>query len=77
MWKDLYDREEFSIFSGILKDGVKKGYFDVFDFKHAAVGIVTAMRGIESTILLNPDDPQMEAKVENILNIVLYGIVKR
>jgi len=75
--KDLYDREEFSIFRGILRDGVKKGYFEVYDLKHAAVGIVNAMRGIESTLLLNPDDPQLESKVENILNIVLYGIVKR
>jgi len=75
--KDLYDREEFSIFRGILEDGVKKGHFEVYDFRHAAVGIVTAMRGIESTLLLNPDDPHLEAKVENILNIVLYGIVKR
>ena len=75
--KDLYDREEFSIFRGILRDGVEKAYFEVYDFKHAAVGIVNAMRGIESTLLLNPDDPLLESKVENILNIVLYGIVKR
>lgn len=75
--KDLYDREEFSIFRGILAYGVKKGFFEIFDIRHAAVGIVTAMRGIESTLLLNPDDPHMEAKVENVLNIVLYGIVKR
>ncbi len=75
--KDLYDREEFCIFRGILRDGVDKAYFEVYDFKHAAVGIVNAMRGIESTLLLNPDDPLLESKVENILNIVLYGIVKR
>lgn len=75
--KDLYDREEFSIFRGILAYGVKKGFFEIYDIRHAAVGIVTAMRGIESTLLLNPDDPHLEAKVENVLNIVLYGIVKR
>lgn len=75
--KALYDREEFSIFRGILRNGVEKAYFEVYDLKHAAVGIVNAMRGIESTLLLNPDDPQLESKVENILNIILYGIVKR
>ena len=75
--KDLYDREEICIFSGILKDGVKKGNFEVYDYKHAAVGIVTAMRGIEFTLLLNPNDPQLESKVENVLHIILYGIVKR
>jgi len=75
--KDLYDREEFSIFRGILAYGVKKGFFEIYDIRHAAVGIVTAMRGIESTLLLNPDDQHLEDKVENVLNIVLYGIVKR
>ncbi len=75
--KDLYDREEFSIFRSILEDGENKAYFEVYNIRHAAVGIVNAMRGIESTLLLNPEDPQLEAKVENILNIVLYGIVKR
>lgn len=75
--KDLYDREEFSIFRSILEDGENKAYFEVYNIRHAAVGIVNAMRGIESTLLLNPDDPHLESKVENILNIVLYGIVKR
>ncbi len=75
--KKLYDREEYSIFSDILQSGVETGYFQIYDLKNAAVGIVMAMRGIESTLLLNPDDPLLEEKVENILNVVLYGIVKR
>jgi len=75
--KTLYDKEEYGIFSEILKYGDKKKFFKVYDFKHAAVGIVAAMRGIESTLLLNTNDPQINEKVENIINIVLYGIVKR
>ena len=75
--KKLYDREEYHIFSEILENGVEADYFQIYDFKNAAVGIVMAMRGIESTLLLNPDDPLLEEKVENILNVVLYGIVKR
>lgn len=75
--KDLYDREEFRIFSDILKFGEQKKFFKVYDIKHAAVGIVTAMRGIESTVLLNPEDPHLNEKIDNIINIVLYGIVKR
>jgi AcrR family transcriptional regulator len=75
--KELYDKEEFRIFSDILKFGEQKKFFKVYDFDHAAVGIVTAMRGIESTLLLHPEDPHINEKVDNIIQIVLYGIVKR
>jgi len=75
--KEMYDREEFGIFSDILKFGEDRKFFKVFDIKYAAVGIVTAMRGIESTLLLHPDDPYLNEKVDNIIKIVLYGIVKR
>lgn len=75
--KKLYDKEEFRIFSDILQSGVSSNYFEIYDIKYAAVGIVNAMRGIEATLLQNTEDPFLEEKVNNILNVVLYGIVKR
>ncbi len=75
--KAIYDKEEVHLFSNILKSGCDSGFFDIYDIKHAALGIVTAMRGIETTLLINPNDPDLEKKIENILNIILYGIVKR
>ncbi len=75
--KKLYDKEEYRLFRRILQSGIDSGYFEIYDIKNAAIGIVNAMRGIEHTLLLNPEDPNREKKVEIILNIVLYGIVKR
>ncbi|MCF6365791.1 MAG: TetR/AcrR family transcriptional regulator [Bacteroidales bacterium] len=75
--KKLYDKEEYSIFRKILQSGVDTGYFQIYDIKNAAVGIVMAMRGIESTLLPNPHSTLSEEKAEGVLNIVLYGIVKR
>ena len=75
--KKIYDDEEFYIFSNILKNGIRTGYFDVYDVKYAAVGIVTAMRGLESTLLHQDKNPEVENKIDNILKIILYGIVKR
>jgi len=75
--KTIYDNEEFYIFSNILNNGIKKGYFDIYDIKYAAVGIVTAMRGLESTLLHRYENPEVEKKIDNILKIILYGIVKR
>lgn len=74
---NLYDKEEYRLFRNILKSGIKTGYFEIRDLKNAAIGIVTAMRGIESTILLYPNDPNNEKKIDNILQIILYGIVKQ
>ncbi|NOZ36117.1 MAG: TetR/AcrR family transcriptional regulator [Chlorobi bacterium] len=75
--KKIYDDEEFRIFSNILKSGIEAGYFDVYDIKYAAVGIVTAMRGLETVLLHQFENPEIEKKIDNILKIILYGIVKR
>ncbi|NPA67623.1 MAG: TetR/AcrR family transcriptional regulator [Chlorobi bacterium] len=75
--KQIYDKEEFEIFSNILENGVKTGFFDVSDIKYTAVGIVTAMRGIESVLLHKYEDSKAEAVIDNVLKIILYGIVKR
>lgn len=60
-----------------MKKGIEIGYFDIYDVKYASVGIVTAMRGIESTLLHHYENPQVDEKIDNILTIILYGIVKR
>ncbi len=75
--KKIYDNEEFRIFSNILKNGVEAGYFEIYDIKYAAVGIVTAMRGLETVLLHQFENPEIENKIDNILKIILYGIVKR
>jgi AcrR family transcriptional regulator len=73
----LYDKEEFRLFSNILQSGVEAGYFEIPDIDDAAVGIVTAMRGLEATIIRNQNNIQIESRIDNILKIILYGIVKR
>lgn len=73
----LYDKEEFRLFSNILKSGVAAGYFEIPDIDDAAVGIVTAMRGLEAVIAPNHSNSNIESRIDNILKIILYGIVKR
>ncbi len=75
--KNIYDNEEFRIFSNILQNGIESGYFEIYDIKYAAVGIVTAMRGIESTLLHRYENAKVEEIIDNVLRIILYGIVKR
>lgn len=76
--KKLYDKEEIRLFENILKQGVQQGYFqEIYDINLAAVAIVMAMRGMDTILLLDKDDPNLHNKVNDIIDIILYGIVKR
>jgi hypothetical protein len=75
--KALYDKEEIRLFKNILIEGVHSGYFKIYDIDLAAIAFVTAMRGMESTFLLNKEDPLLAKRIDAIINIILYGIVKR
>jgi AcrR family transcriptional regulator len=75
--KALYDKEEIRLFKNILIEGVHSGYFKIYDIDLAAIAFVTAMRGMENTFLLNKEDPLLAKRIDAIINIILYGIVKR
>ncbi|MFN8256892.1 MAG: TetR/AcrR family transcriptional regulator [Bacteroidales bacterium] len=75
--KNLYDKEEIRLFKNILIEGVESGFFKIYDIDLAAIAFVTAMRGMENTFLQKRDDPQIDKKIEGVIHIILYGIVKR
>lgn len=75
--KRLYDKEEVRLFKNILTEGVEKNYFQIYDIDLAATSFITAMRGMESTILQNKDAQDIDKQIEAIIDIIFYGIVKR
>jgi len=75
--KKLYDKEEVLLFKNILQKGVEQHYFRIYDIDLAARAFITALRGMESTILQNKDDPDIDKQIEGIIDIIFYGIVKR
>ena len=75
--KKLYDKEEVRLFKNILTEGVEKNYFQIYDIDLAATSFITAMRGMESTILQNKEAPNIDKQIEAIIDIIFYGIVKR
>lgn len=75
--KKLYDKEEIRLFKNILNEGVNKNYFQIYDIDLAATAFITAMRGMENTILQNKDAPDIDKQIEGIIDIFFYGIVKR
>ncbi len=75
--KKLYDKEEVLLFKNILQKGVEQNYFQIYDIDLAATAFITALRGMENTILQNKNASDIDKQIEGIIDIIFYGIVKR
>jgi AcrR family transcriptional regulator len=72
-----YDLDEVRIVSGIIEDGIERGLFAVDDPQLSAIAIVTAMKGLEVPLFINKEHGNFEARLNNLINFLFYGIVKR
>jgi hypothetical protein len=62
----------------ILIEGVRKNIFEVKDFTLAAIGITTAIKGLEMPLTAGEYGTiNLEKGVDNILKILFFGIMKR
>lgn len=73
-----YDAEEVTMVENILKAGAANQEFNIENTKFAAVAIVTAMKGLEIPMFWEEDMEQdMEKRLDDLINILFYGMVKR
>lgn len=63
-----------AILQTILNEGVKEGIFNNFG-PHTVRSIVYAMRGFEFTWLLDPDNVEIDADLDELFNILCAGIL--
>ncbi|MDD4424940.1 MAG: TetR/AcrR family transcriptional regulator [Mariniphaga sp.] len=76
--KQKYEQDEIRIIKRILIEGVRKGEFEIYDFNLAAIGITTAIKGLEMPLSAgNYGAVNLERSVDIILKIICYGIMKR
>ncbi len=76
--KNKYQQDEIRMIKRILIEGVRKNIFEVYDFTLAAIGITTAIKGLEMPLTAgNYGTINLEKGVDNILKILCYGIMKR
>jgi len=77
--RNKYDNDEIAIIQTILHEGVAKDEFIIDDPDLAAYAITIAMKGLEIPILIDEqeDISKTEKRINNLLNILFYGIVKR
>jgi AcrR family transcriptional regulator len=72
-----YDIDEVRIVTGIIEEGIESGKFSVKDPHQSAVAIVTAMKGLEVPLFISKEHGNFEVRLENLINFLFYGIVKR
>jgi AcrR family transcriptional regulator len=75
--RQKYDKEEIQLLQGILEEGIEKNVFKVEDPELAAIAIVTALKGLEIPMFWSNKRKDAEERMEDLINIVFYGIVKR
>lgn len=76
--KVKYEQDEIRMIKRILIEGVRKNEFEIYDFNLAAIGITTAIKGLEMPLSAgNYSDVNLERSVDIILKIMCYGIMKR
>lgn len=76
--KIKHEQDEIRMIKRILIEGVRKGEFEIYDFNLAAIGITTAIKGLEMPLAAgNYSDVNLERSVDIILKIMCYGIMKR
>jgi AcrR family transcriptional regulator len=72
-----YDQNEVKIVTEILQRGIKQQKFVIEEPKLSAVAIVTAMKGLEIPLFINKDHGNIEDRLDNLIKILFYGLVKR
>lgn len=76
--RGMGENEEAQMLMQIIQEGVDSGIFQVKNLEMAAVALAIAMKGLEGPLLKsskNFDD--FKVQIDNILNILFFGIIKR
>ncbi|WP_244828078.1 TetR/AcrR family transcriptional regulator [Carboxylicivirga sediminis] len=72
------EAEEAALLTKMLEEGQKDNSFQVKNIHMAAVAIAIALKGLEGPLFQSMDNfDDFKIQIDNILNILFFGIVKR
>lgn len=72
-----YHQREIGILQEILSEGVKKREFNIQDTEIAAIALVTAIKGLETPLIIRGAKKNLERQIDYVLKILFYGIMRR
>ena len=75
--REKYDREELAILRLILYLGARKKIFNVTNSEYTALAIQTTLKGLEVPLFWKKKELNIENRLNAILNVLFYGIVRK
>jgi hypothetical protein len=75
--RSKYNALELTIFENILIDGNKTGVFNIHEPQKTAKALSTVLQGLEIPFFIQDFSNKMEESLEELLNLLCYGIVTR
>ncbi|MCF8362811.1 MAG: TetR/AcrR family transcriptional regulator [Prolixibacteraceae bacterium] len=76
--KEKNAKDEIRMIKRILIEGVRRDKFQIEDLNLAAIGITTAMKGLEMPLTTgSKHNLNLEVTVDNFVRILCYGIMRR
>jgi AcrR family transcriptional regulator len=72
-----YDREELAILRLILFDGARKKVFHIENSEYTAMAVQTALKGLEVPLFWKRKEDHIEHRLNAILDVLFYGIVRK
>ncbi len=75
--RESYNKQEIQTIQWILNRGIEQGQFMIENTELAAIAVFTAMKGLEIPLFWHKVSDEPELRLENMLNILFYGIVRK
>ncbi len=72
-----YEKQELKLVKDILDKGISENKFEIEESDLGAVAIVTALKGLESSLFSLENQSSIEARLDQFLKVIFLGIVKR
>ncbi len=75
--REKHYADEIIIMKKILKNGVDEGIFLIRDLETTAYSIITALKSLEYSWVIENNVSMIEKKIDNLLEILFNGLVKK
>jgi len=75
--REKYDREELAILRLILYHGARNKVFNVANSEYTAMAIQTTLKGLEVPLFWKKKELNIENRLNAILDVLFYGIVRK
>lgn len=75
--RNKYDREEITLLQEILEEGIAKQVFRIKEPELTATAIVTALKGLEVPMIWASRKENPEGQLEQLLEVLFYGIIQQ